>query len=48
MTEEVNEVRKRCCTSCLHMNNGICKNTCTEKTSAKCGVDIGRKGDADK
>ena len=42
MTENVNEIRKRCCTGCLVRNKGICPNTGTEKTSAKCGVEVRR------
>ncbi len=45
MTENVNEIRKRCCTGCLLRNNGLCQNTGTDKTKAKCGVDVKRKDD---
>ena len=47
MTENVNEIRKRCCTGCLSRNNGICKNTGTEKPCAVCGVAVKRKEGSD-
>lgn len=37
MTENVNEIRKRCCSGCLSRNNGICDNTGTAETEPLCG-----------
>lgn len=47
MTDNANEIRKRCCASCLRRNNGICKNTGTKEPKAQCGVDVKRNGGAD-